>query len=155
MAMLAGLRYAKRKGKPLVVTWHGDWLGATKIRKLFALALNKTLVRSCLSQADVIIVPSAEYVDESNVLRKYRRKVVEIPHGIDLEEMKVPYSKEDSRKMLGLSDELIVLYVGMINEGKGVGVLLRAAQKVLARNRDVRFLFVGGGRVSSRISQKG
>ena len=148
MAMLAGLRYAKKKKRPLVVTWHGDWLGATKIRKLSAFVLNKTLVKSCLSRADAIIVPSIGYVDESNVLGKYEDKIVEIPHGVDLDELRVPYSKEESRNILKLDDKTIVLYLSSVSEGKGAGLLLRAASKILMHNRDVQFVFVGGGRVN-------
>jgi len=149
MAMFAGLRYAKKKKKPLVVTWHGDWLGATKIRKLSAFVLNKTLVRSCLSQVDAIIVPSIEYVNESNVLGEYKDKVVEIPHGVDLDELRIPYSREKSRNILRLDDDkIIVLYVSSVTEGKGAGLLLRAASKILVDNKDVQFVFVGGGRVN-------
>ena len=148
MAMLAGLRYAKKRKKPLVVTWHGDWLGATKIRKLSAFILNKTLVKSCLSQADAIIVPSIGYVDESNVLGKYEDKIVEIPHGVDLDELRVTYPKEESRKILKLDNKLVVLYVSSVSEGKGAGLLLKAASKILTHNRDVQFVFVGGGGVN-------
>ncbi len=148
MAMLAGLRYAKKKKKPLVVTWHGDWLGATRIRKLSAFVLNKTLVKSCLSRADAIIVPSIGYVDESNVLGKYEDKIFEIPHGVDLDELRVPYSKEESKNILKLDDKTIVLYLSSVSEGKGAGLLLRAASKILTHNKDVQFVFVGGGRVN-------
>ena len=149
MAMIAGLRYAKKKKRPLVVTWHGDWLGATKIRKLFAFVLNKTLVKNCLSHADAIIVPSIEYVNESNVLGTYRDKIVEIPHGVDLEELKIPYSKEESKSTLKLDDDkIIVLYVSSVNKAKGAGLLLRAASKILADNKNVQFVFVGGGKVN-------
>jgi glycosyltransferase involved in cell wall biosynthesis len=147
MAMLAGLKYSKKKNTPLIVTWHGDWLGATRIRKVFVPILNKTLVKICLSQARAIIVPSVEYVNESTVLRTYEGKIVEIPHGVNLEEMKVPYSKEKCKDMLNLDDKIVILYVGSINEGKGVGVLLRAARKVLANNENVLFVFVGGWKV--------
>jgi len=147
MTMLAGLRYAKKK--PLVITWHGDWLGATKIRKISAFFLNKTLAKSCLSQADAIIVPSIEYVNESNVLGRYKDKIVEIPHGVDLGEMKTPYSKEESRRILKLNnDKIIVLYVSSVSEGKGAGLLLRAASKILVDNKNVQFIFVGGGRIN-------
>ena len=149
MAMFAGLRYAKNKKKPLIVTWHGDWLGATIIRKLSAFVLNRTLVKSCLSHANAIIVPSIEYVNESNILRRYRSKIVEIPHGVNLEELETPYSKEESREILNLNDDkIIVLYVGSVNKTKGVELLLRAASNIVSVNRNIQFIFVGGGKIN-------
>jgi glycosyltransferase involved in cell wall biosynthesis len=100
ISMIAGLRYASEKGKPLVVTWHGDWIEnyGNVIRRIGVYLSNKYLVDKVLSKARAIITPSNYYVEESRFLKKYKEKLIEIPNGIDLEEFNIPYSKVNAGK---------------------------------------------------------
>ncbi|MEM0203267.1 MAG: glycosyltransferase family 4 protein [Archaeoglobaceae archaeon] len=146
----AALRYVNKRGKPFVVTWHGDWIEryGNLVRKIGVWLANKYLVDKLLSKADVIITPSMHYVEESKFLRNFREKVVEIPNGIDLEAFNIPHSKYEAREILGLDKEKkLVLFLSQLYDLKGPHILLRAIPKIVERHEDAFFVFAGGGNV--------
>jgi glycosyltransferase involved in cell wall biosynthesis len=144
----AGLRYAKKKNVPLVVTYHGDWEeGYGGLTRRMAIAFhNKFLVDKILSYADVIISPSEYYINGSRFLRKYRDKIVVIPNGINIDEFDIPYSKEECRKKLGLPlDKKILLFFGYLSPYKGPDVLVKAMSRVVKDVPDAELVFAGKG----------
>ena len=145
---LAGLRYAKRKNVPLVVTYHGDWVESFGgfIRRAGLSFHNKYLVDKVLSYADVIISPSERYIEKSRFLGKYRDKIVAIPNGINLGEFDIGYSKEECRKRLGLPvDKKILLFFGYLAPYKGPDVLVNAMSKSIKHVPDTELVFAGKG----------
>ena len=159
ISMLAGLNYANKKGKPLVVTWHGDWIEnyGNAIRRIGVYFSNKYLVDRVLSKARVIITPSKYYVEDSRFLKKYKTKLIEIPNGIELKTFNLPFSKDYCRRILGLDNaKEIVLYLSALYPLKGPQVLLRAIPNILKAHKDVLFVFVGGGDVDKykRLSKE-
>jgi len=149
ISVLAGLIYKKRKKRPLIVTWHGDWIEnyGNLIRRIGVFISNKSLVDWVLSEADVIVTPSKYYIKESRFLRRYEEKIIEIPNGINLKDFIIPYSKEECRRMVGISSEKVVLFLSALYPLKGPHILLKAIPEVVKEHRDVLFVFVGGGRV--------
>jgi len=143
-AMLAAARYSKKKKVPLVVTWHGDWLGANFLRKISLIFL-KFFVNKVLSDAGAIIVPSKAYVEQSIYLKKFERKIVEIPHGIRIDAGQ--RNREKAKKELGL-DGKVILYTGFLSEAKGVDLIIKSIPDVVERVKDARFVFVGGGNIA-------
>ena len=145
---LAGLRYAKRKNVPLVVTYHGDWVESFGgfIRRVGVAFHNKYLVDKLLSYADVIISPSEYYINESRFLGKYQDKIVVIPNGINLGEFDIGYSKEECRKRLGLPlDKKILLFLGYLAPYKGPDVLVKAMSEIIKHVPDAELVFAGKG----------
>lgn len=61
--------------------------------------------------------------------------------------------KEVLRKKFRVSKKKIVLYVGKFSRGKGVFDLVYVAKKILEKDKDVVFLFIGKGRL--KIKYKG
>lgn len=159
ISVIAGLRYAKKESRPLVVTWHGDWIEnyGSIVRRFGVWFSNKYLVDRVLSCANVIITPSMNYVKESRFLKDHREKLIEIPNGINLEDFNIPYSKEECREKLGLNGaKSIVLFVGALYPLKGPQILLKAIPRIIKEHRDVIFVFVGGGDVDKymRLSEE-
>lgn len=145
---LAGLRYAKKRKIPSVVTYHGDWQESFGgfVRRTALSFYNKHLLDKTLSYANAIISPSKYYIDESRFLGKYRDKIVVIPNGIDINEFDIPYSKEKCREKLGLLiNENIILFVGNFTPYKGPDALVRAMQKIAKEVPDTELVFVGSG----------
>ena len=145
---LAGLRYAKRKNVPLVVTYHGDWVEGYGgfIRRAGVFFHNKYLVDKVLSYADVIISPSEYYINESRFLGKYRDKIVVIPNGINSGDFDIGYSKGECRKRLGLPlDKKILLFFGYLAPYKGPDVLVNAMSKIIKHVPDTELVFAGKG----------
>ncbi|MEM2144033.1 MAG: glycosyltransferase family 4 protein [Candidatus Jordarchaeaceae archaeon] len=150
ISVVAGLKYAMKMGKPLVVTWHGDWMPnyGHILRRIGVYLSNGCIVKKILSKADLIITPSIHYAKESRFLGNYANKIVEIPNGIDLQDFDIPFTKEDCRKMLGLNNaENVILFLGALYQLKGPQVLLKAIPKVIEKHRGTIFVFAGDGNV--------
>lgn len=145
---IAGLRYAKKKKVPLIVTYHGDWeegYGGL-IRRIGVGLHNKYLVDKLLSYADVIISPSKYYVDRSRFLGGYKDKIVEIPNGINLGDFNLPYSKEECREKLGLPlDGKVALFLGNLSPYKGPEILVKAMPNVIRHIPNAKLIFAGRG----------
>ena len=79
---------------------------------------------------------------------RYKDKVVVIPNGINIEDYKIPYSKEECRRKLGLPlDKNIVLFVGNLILYKGPNVLIRTIPKIVKKVPNTLFIFVGKGKM--------
>jgi len=153
---MAGLRYAKKKKVPLIVTYHGDWEAGYGglIRRIGVAFHNKFLVDKLLSYADIIISPSEYYIDRSRFLWKYKDKIVVIPNGINLGEFDIPYSKEECRKKLELpGDKKIVLYFGYLSPYKGPDVLIKALPKIMEEVPDILLVFAGRGVMRKELEE--
>jgi len=148
MGDIAGLRYAKKKKVPLVVTYHGDLqedMGGF-VRRMSVYSYNKYFLDKILSYAEAIISPSEYYIDESRFLEKYRDKIIVIPNGVNIDNFDVPYSKEECREMLNLPPEdRIILFLGTLGPHKGPDVLIKAMSKIIKHVPDVELVFAGKG----------
>lgn len=141
---LQGLIAARRKGIPVVVTYHthfpdymphlmnGRLPGAlTKISEFTV----KKLIRHSFARADVVTAPTNELVEE---LRSYGlRNVVHIPNGVDLSKLKADGRKIAAfRRRHGLGPgKKVVLYLGRVSFEKRLDVLLKAFRMMGLRNR--------------------
>ena len=155
-APIAALRYAKKKNKPLVVTYHGDgqWNWGGLIRRVSVYFYNKYLLDKILIHADVIISPSKYYIDESRVLGKYRDKIVVIPNGVNIKDFDIGYSKEECKEKLGLPlDDEIILFLGTISPQKGPDILLKAMPEILTNIPGAKLVFVGGGMMGGELER--
>lgn len=152
----AGLRYSKKKNIPLVVTYHGDWDAnyGSFLRKIGVSINNKFIVDDLLSYADIIISPSKLYIENSKYLTDYIDKIQVIPNGIDLEEFKRIYSKEESRKKLNLPlDKKILLFFGYLSPYKSPDILLYAFSKILKTEPNTILLFAGNGDMEKKLKK--
>lgn len=152
----AGLCYAKSKSKPLVVSYRGDWDGSygSLLRKMSVSLFNKSLVRSLLYSADLIISPTKKFIDDSFQLRKVREKCIVIPNGIYLDEYQTTYSKEECRTLLNISTEKkILLYMGSLYPHKGPIVLTKAMAHVVKQYPDALLLIGGTGIIENELKQ--
>lgn len=151
-----GLRYAKKKDIPLIVTYHGDWDAGygNLIRRLGVSLNNKLIVDDLLSYADVIISPSRLYAETSKYLKKYKNKIRVIPNGINLEEFQIDYTKEESREKLNLPlNKKILLFFGYLSPYKSPDILLKAFANVLKIVPNTILLFAGSGEMRSKLEE--
>jgi glycosyltransferase involved in cell wall biosynthesis len=147
-AELASLFYTQMKRKPLVVTYHGDANPSygNLIRKAGLSLLDRFIVPTILSRARVITCNSVHYIPISRFLPKYREKIIAIPPGINADEYRMHYSKEECRNKLSLhKDEKIILFVGALINYKSPDLLIKAMPTIIEKNPDARLVFVGDG----------
>lgn len=144
----SGLRYARKRNVPLIVTYHGDWDAqyGSFTRRLGVAIHNKHLVDKLLSYAKLIISPSEYYVHKSIFLKKYTDKIQIIPNGINLIEYSNSESRELSREQLGLPvDKKLLLFVSFLSPFKGPDILLKAMPYVVKQHPNTELVFVGEG----------
>ena len=153
---------------PLVKRCHPDIVHAQAISPsgLFALALKKLLgmpyvvwcqgsevylphrlsrgiLRLVLSNADAVITLTADMREV--VQRLYKREIVTIPNGVELERYQ-GLPGEKIRQKIGLGvEEKVALFVGTLRPVKGVRYLIEAMDIVVRENRLARLLVVGDG----------
>lgn len=153
--LLSALLYAKKKNKPMVLTYHGDVnVVHDEFSYKVAVYFYNKLIDKLLSYANVIISPSEYYIEESRFLRKCRAKIVVIPNGINIEEFDIPYSKEECRRKVGLStNENIILFVGVLHQHKGPDVLIKAMPKIIKEIPNVKIIFVGKVGVKGNLEE--
>lgn len=127
---------AKRKNKPLVVTYHNDIIG-DGLASLVASVYNSIGLRYVLKSADKIVITQPNYLQSSAHLDKYRDKVVVIPTGVDLDRFKPQGKSVDGHVIFFLS------VLDQFHKYKGLEYLLKALQDVKKAIPDVK-LIVGG-----------
>jgi len=154
-APIAGFRYSKNKKKPLILTYHGDWVSdyGNIIRRLSVDFSNKFLVKKVLNQASVIISPSTRYAEISPFLKNYLDKIKVVPNGVDTNNFS-NMDKESTRKLLNLDGiENIILFLGFLSPYKGPDILMNTLPIVAKEYPDVKFLFAGKGVMLDKLKQ--
>jgi glycosyltransferase involved in cell wall biosynthesis len=134
---------AKRKNKPLVVTYHNDIIGsgfANYIAKFY----NSTALKGLLKSADKIIITQPNYIKYSLYLEDYKDKVEVVPNGVDVDKFKPGNftQKKNTIFFLSLLDEF--------HGYKGLDYLLNALQIVKKTIPDVKLIVGGKGVLMDR-----
>ncbi|MEM2960503.1 MAG: glycosyltransferase family 4 protein [Candidatus Bathyarchaeia archaeon] len=140
----------KRK-LPHILTMHGPW---ADLRGKFQFIADP-IERFAISVADRITMDSEalrkRIESKYNLDRIMRLKITTIPNAVETEIFK-PRDKYRARSRFGLpNDKLIISYTGRFVEGKRIQDILYAIPDVVGENKDVLFLFVGGGHEQSII----
>lgn len=107
-------------GKPSVVTYHSD-----VVRQKNLLRLYEPLMHRFLSAVDRIVATSPNYLESSNVLKRYSKKTTVIPIGLSERPPLIPAVLSRIRQQVG---EGFFLFVGALRYYKGLPVLLEAAR---------------------------
>jgi len=151
---LWGYFYSKAKKKPLIVTYHGDWLDnyGSFFRRFIVKIVNVLIVNRILSHAGIIISPSQFYINESRFLKKYKEKIRVIPNGVDFNRSAIQHSKSECREKLGLpKDSKIILYLGALTPRKGPDILIRSIYELSRSDPDIQLLVCGMGEMESEL----
>lgn len=146
------LIYAKRKGKPFVVTLHNARpYGIAPHYTVLGGLYDQFVGKRILNSADKII--SVSYWSATDVA-KYkipRDKFVVIHNGIDTTHFKPRKTRAFADK-LGVKGPML-LFVGRIIRQKGLDFLVRAMPLVLAKNPDARLVIVGRGNKLEQVKR--
>jgi glycosyltransferase involved in cell wall biosynthesis len=149
--LLAGYLLAKRMSKPLVITWHGDSIRVPDQGRYCgpiagpAATAYKYVIHHILQHADAIISVSSKYIERSQFLKPYGKKIKCIPNGINIEDFHPTDSKENTKKIIGLEGKTVILFLGSLFPIKGPDILLRAIPAIIKKENNIRFVFAGGG----------
>ncbi|MDR2103272.1 MAG: glycosyltransferase family 1 protein [Treponema sp.] len=149
-----GLKYARSRGLPLVMSYHTDYY---KYLPFFHLEFFKPLLEKYLSwfyrSANRILAPSRHTLEQL-FQRQYRNLGI-WSRGIDTEKFNPRFRNEAWRKRLGIDDKFVFLYVGRLSPEKGLDALLSAIAEIEGRfPGKAAFVFTGGGPYEELIRQK-
>ena len=146
----AGLRFARRHQKPLILEVNAPLIReATEWRQLELAAVAGGVERQLLRGADAVIVPSRELADwlTDEVGRERHTRV--IPNGFDERLFRRPAPVPAAAGRLG--DGYVVAFVGSLKPWHGIGVLLTAFERLLARVPEAHLLVVGDGPLRQEV----
>jgi glycosyltransferase involved in cell wall biosynthesis len=150
-----GMKYARSRGLPLVMSYHTDYC---KYLRYFHLGFLKAPLEKYLAWfyafAHIILAPSKHTLEE--LFRKQYRNLGIWSRGIDTASFSPQFRSPDLRRRLGVDGKFVFLYVGRLSPEKGLDMLLRAAGEI--ENRfpgKSSFVFTGGGPYGDIIRRKG
>lgn len=143
--------YLKNRMKvPSIVaidTLHGvSWFYGNIIVDIGAYLHSMLIVKRILRLADGIHLIGSELCKYTSKLSINKNKTFIITRGVDTKLFKPTDAKEDLKEELGIkSEEIVILYVGRLDKGKGVDYLLQAAMEMIPLYKNLKFLIVGDG----------
>ncbi len=142
--------FAKILRKPIIL-WSGFWMHPqTSFHKL-SYGLTKFIYR----HSDAIIVYGEHVKRYLRDLGIKERKIFCAPHAVDNALFNKSISLEDQRELkqkLELAENKIVLYVGRLEECKGLKYLVEAISKI--KNLSIALLFIGGGALKQSLEEQ-
>lgn len=80
-----------------------------------------------------------------------KSKVRIVPNGVDVEKFKPIKDPAAVKRQFGLRDEPCVLFVGSLIPRKGLPFLVEAAQKIVKKQADTKFVIVGEGPLKNQL----
>lgn len=137
------LHFASGVNKPMVVTYHSDI-----VRQKHLLRLYSPLMHRFLGRADRIVAASPNYLETSEVLKRYHDKTVVIPYGLDRSSYPAP-SAECSARWEQRFGRRFFLFVGVMRYYKGLHILLEAA-----KGTGYPIVIVGAGPLEQELRQQ-
>ncbi|CAB50366.1 glycosyltransferase family 4 protein [Pyrococcus abyssi] len=133
---------------PFVLTYHNDLVKEGFPLDKVAYLYNLSLQRGLLLLSDTIITPSPYCYYESKLLRRFKKKLIWIPPGVDTERY-FPGKSYRLHSIYNLPRSAkIVMFIGTMNRGhahKGVPYLLKAFKYVATQVKDSYLVLVGRG----------
>jgi glycosyltransferase involved in cell wall biosynthesis len=149
-------QYSRKRGVPLVVTYHADApeTGGSALRNGLQRFYNRHLLPRVLEEAEVIITTSQSYMEDSPHLPVHREKIRVLPNGIHPQEFQTTLTREECREKLDLpQDRVIILFFGNLVPYKGPEVLLNAFKMVREDYEKVMLLYVGRGSLQGQLQE--
>jgi len=142
---MANISYllSNQRGK-LIVLYQSDIVRQRVTYKLYVPFMMRMLKR-----ADRIIVTSANYLESSPLLVRFKEKCVLIPLGIDVHRFKKGGGESKIAAVRSQYGGKIVLFVGRLTHYKGVPYLLEAMKKVSGR-----LLIIGKGDLEGQLKNQ-
>jgi glycosyltransferase involved in cell wall biosynthesis len=139
LSLLLNLNLLKKK--KFIITWHANVENTRwgKYKWFYFLLVGK-LLKVC----DSIVVTSPQLLENSELLNKFRSKVVVIPLSFN---SNISLNKPVKKKYL-VGDKFKVLFVGKLRDYKGLKYLISAFREI-----DAQLTIVGDGELESELKE--
>jgi glycosyltransferase involved in cell wall biosynthesis len=137
---------ARRRGQPLVVTWHNAVLGSPWQRRVLARG-----ERAVARRADLVLGASQDLVDRARQLGARNARLTMLPAP---PLPPVTATREEIRAALGVGAEPVVLTVARLVPQKRLDVLVDAAARLTRDGVTIAVFVVGGGRLYDDLRRR-
>lgn len=137
------VHFVTRVKKPTLVTYHSDI-----VRQRLLLKIYHPLMSRFLGNVDRIVATSANYLETSDILERYRHKVSVIPIGLD----QATYPEASSDRVTYWRDRLgqkFFLFIGVLRYYKGLDILVKAAH-----GAEYPIIIVGAGPTEKELKEQ-
>jgi glycosyltransferase involved in cell wall biosynthesis len=152
--VISGLLHSAVVDAPVVLTHHGNdrfVADGTVLKMALDYAYAELALDHILKRVDLITIPSMSYVEGSNRLSYHDSKLVEIPNGIDTDELYSPESATFAAEAFDLDPDLpLIFFIGDMIQKKGPDVLVEAATQF---GGDAQFVIAGNGALLEDLSE--
>jgi glycosyltransferase involved in cell wall biosynthesis len=147
IAMIA-LLLCKYQNK-IIIHWHSDIVKQKLLKYIF-----KPLEINLCKKSDRIIATSLNYINYSDVLKRFKNKTIVVPNIISDTKISISDKIKTSANKLRLyyQDKIICLAIGRHVSYKGFGYLINSA-KLLDKSRYF-FVFIGDGPLTKSLKER-
>lgn len=139
-----------KSNQKVIATYHADIPDYTLLHRFLSF-LRQFYMVFLMKFFDGIIITSNDYISESKILQKVKKRLKVIPLGVDTD-LKT-FSANKLRKQYKIGNEKIVLFVGRLFPYKGIEYLVSAIPQVIKNYPDVKFAIVGGGEKEAELKR--
>lgn len=135
-------RVARRLGRPVVCTHHGDLVLPGGLGNRLIAAAMFALYRRMARTAAAFVAPSRDYAESSSYLRPYLDRLAVIPPLVEIP-LPDPARARELRARWAPEGGPVIGYAGRLVEEKRPDLLVRALATVNARHPHARLVFAG------------
>ena len=140
----------RRLKKPMVIDLHDPW-SADPFSHNLLLLLQTQIMRHAINSADHILVAHTALFKLARSINK-NKPIDLVPNCVDTELFKPKPRNKTIAESIGINeDDFVVAFSGHIMDDKGLDVLVRAAQIVHQKHKNVKFLIVGDGPAKKQV----
>nr|MBC7244908.1 glycosyltransferase family 4 protein [Chloroflexota bacterium] len=133
---------AKRAGKKVVITHHGDLVMPSKPFDQFVELSVTWLMRQALKSAARITIHTQDYADNSAFLKPFQEKLFQVLPPVEIPQP-IPEQVAAWRRELRLDQAKLVGFAGRFVEEKGFDFLLKAIPYILDKIPEASFVYAG------------
>ena len=135
-------RIAKKKGKPVLATYHCDLVMKGALNKI-AGSVTTMLGKEVLKNANLIVQNSLDYAENSPVLMRYLGKIVEVPTPIKVQTLPRKNAEAFRHKFGIKNNEKVIGLAGRVATEKGFEYLVMAMPAILDAYPQARVIHAG------------
>jgi len=135
--------YAKKYKIPYIIQAHGDLpadYGKKTLKKLFDFCFGKKILKNAAKVIALTPYECKQYMDAGVP----RERIEIIPNGFDFYNVPFPVEKGTFKKKYGIEfNQKIILFLGRINEIKGIDLLIESFSEVSKEIKDCVLVIIG------------
>jgi glycosyltransferase involved in cell wall biosynthesis len=142
----AGLDFARDRGIPWLLEVNAPLVDEQQsYRELSLRPVARGLERVLMREADAVIVPTADLRPHVWEAAGKRRKIHVVPNGADLDLFEHPPCVPPREVVDRLRDRFVVAFLGTLKPWHGIGLLVRAFERLRRKVPSAHLLVIGDG----------